>query len=180
VTAPKSPNLELLEGVVASPVLAAMRAASAQLSAIGVPHALVGGLAVGAWGYPRATKDVDFLVGDQAYEHHDGGLVTMRPGVPVQVAGVAIDFLSPAPDEDHLARALSPVAAITVPIAPIEVLVQLKLKSPRQKDLADVVELIKAGIDVSFVEASIAATARELLPKWAAAVVKARAEEAEG
>ena len=40
-----------------------MRAAAAQLDRRGVRHWL-GGLAVGAHGFPRATKNVDFLVGD--------------------------------------------------------------------------------------------------------------------
>ncbi len=48
---------------------AALKAA-AQLTHLGVRHALVDGLAVGAHGYVRATKDVHFLVGDEAFEHH--------------------------------------------------------------------------------------------------------------
>jgi hypothetical protein len=32
------------------------------LAADGVDYALVGGLAVGVWGVPRATKDIDLLV----------------------------------------------------------------------------------------------------------------------
>lgn len=38
----------------------------AQLSALGVRHVLVGGLAVGA--HVRATRVVDFLVGEEAFE----------------------------------------------------------------------------------------------------------------
>ena len=66
-------NLSVVEGVVAPRVLDAMRSASDELTRLGVRHALVGGLAVGAHGYPRATKGVDFLVGDEAFEHHAGG-----------------------------------------------------------------------------------------------------------
>ena len=86
---------------------------------------LVGGLAVGAWGYPRATKDVNFLVGDEAYEHHAGGLVTMKPGVPIQVGGVAIDFLSPQSGEAQMERALRRLDAVEgeVPVAPLDVLI---------------------------------------------------------
>ena len=54
-----TPDLRLLEGVVASPVLSAMRAASRALTSLGIRHAVAGGLAVGAYGYPRATQDVD-------------------------------------------------------------------------------------------------------------------------
>ena len=62
-----------------------MRVASARLTELGVRHVLVGGLAVGAWGHARATKHVDFLVGEEAFEHHPGGLVTMKYGVPITI-----------------------------------------------------------------------------------------------
>src|SRR5262249_788146 len=69
----KLPSLSLLHGVVATEILEAMKSASAQLAKTGVRHALVGALAAGAWGYPRASKDIDFLVGDEAFERHAGG-----------------------------------------------------------------------------------------------------------
>jgi hypothetical protein len=84
----------LLDDAVAPKVLDAMRSASKALTALGIRHVVVGGLAVGANGHPRATKVVDFLVGDEAFEHHPGGFVTMKPGVPIQINGVAIDLLS--------------------------------------------------------------------------------------
>ena len=181
--ASKNAELTLLDNVVAPQILDAMRVASAQLCRLGVRHVLVGGLAVGAWGYPRATKDVDFLVGDEAYEHHAGGLVTMKPGVPIQVGGVAIDFLSPKSGEAQMERALGPSVGIEVevevPVAPLEVLIHLKLKSPRQKDLADVVELVKAGINVQAVESYVVANAPDLSPRWNLALASARAEEAD-
>src|SRR5713226_5253507 len=67
---------------------------AAQLDHLGIRYALAGGLAVGAHGYIRATVDVDFLVGEEAFEHH-GPLVTFKPGVPIEVGGVSIDYLSP-------------------------------------------------------------------------------------
>jgi hypothetical protein len=141
------PDVQLLTGTVAEPVLAAMRAAATQLSVLGVRHWLVGGLAVGAYGHVRATKDVDFFVGDEAFVLHPGGLVTMRPGVPIQANGVVIDHLSANENEPFLGAEL-PSASDVLSVAPIEVLAYLKLKSPRAKDRADIVELIKAGIDV--------------------------------
>src|SRR5215212_4437533 len=92
-------DLSSLEGVVSPTILDALRTASKRLSGLGIRHALVGGLAVGAHGFPRATKDIDFLVGDEAFEHHEGGVVTMKPGVPIQVGGVLIDLLSAQPDD---------------------------------------------------------------------------------
>src|SRR5690348_3305481 len=99
------PDPSLLDNVVAAKVLDAMRLASSTLSALGVRHVVVGGLAVGANGNPRATRDVNFLVGDEAFEHRPGGFVSMKPGVPIQVDGVAIDLLSVQTGEEHLASA---------------------------------------------------------------------------
>jgi hypothetical protein len=165
------PDLRRLEGVVADRILDAMRVAAAQLDRLGVRHALVGGLAVGAHGHPRATRDVDFLVGPEAFEVHAGGLVTMKPGVPIQVAGVTVDCLSIGEDEGHLE------AALGQPVAPAEALAYLKLKSPRSKDRSDLVELVKAGFDTERVRAYLAAHAPELLPKLDDVIRTARAEE---
>lgn len=166
-----TPDASLLEGTVAPDVLHALRVASEVLTRLGVRHTLVGGLAVGAHGYPRATKDVDFLVGDEAFERHEGGLVTMKAGLPIQVSGVAIDYLSIGADEGHLA------AGLDQPVAPAPVLVYLKLRSPRAKDRADVIELIKAGLDPDEARRYLATHRPDLLPKLDAAILAARAEE---
>lgn len=166
------PDPSLLEGVVSPRVLDAMRAASDAMTALGVRHLVVGGLAVGANGYPRATSDVDFLVGDEAFEHHAGGIVTMR--VPVQVNGVAVDCLSIAPDEGYLLEALSAAPGF---FAPAPVLIYLKLKSPRLKDRADIVELIKAGIDVEETRQYLGHHALHFVESFDEAVRTARAEE---
>jgi hypothetical protein len=50
---------------------AALAIASENLRALSVRHVVVGGLAVCANGYPRNTKAVDFLVGDEAFEPRD-------------------------------------------------------------------------------------------------------------
>jgi len=84
--------------------------ASARLTELGVRHVLVGGLAVGGWGHPRATKDVVFLVGEE---------------------------------------------------------------SPRPKDLADVVELIRLGIERDAIRADLVARSPELVEKWDRAVAEA-------
>ncbi len=82
-----TPDPTLLEGIVSPRVLEAMQLASQTMTAMGVRHTVVGGLAVGANGYPRATAGVDFLVGEEAFEHHAAGVITLR--VPVQVNGEA-------------------------------------------------------------------------------------------
>lgn len=170
-----APDLRLLDGVVSERVLDAMRAAAEQLSRLGVRHWLVGGLAVGAHGHPRATKDVDFFVGDEAFERHGGGLVTMKPGVPIQANGVVVDHLS-ANEEAFLTEAL-PSPEEVLAVAPIEVLLYLKLKSPRAKDRADVVELIKAGADVARTRAFVLEHAPDLVGLLDDATRAAAAEE---
>ena len=168
------PDARLLDDVVAPRVLDAMRAASEALARLGVRHIVVGGLAVGANGYPRATKDVDFLVGDEAFEHHPGGFVTMRPGVPIQVGGISIDLLSVKDGEEHLAAALT---AAPGAFAEPPVLIYLKLSSPRQKDRVDVIELVKAGIDIETCRAYLVEHAPSLAAAFDDAVARAAAEE---
>jgi hypothetical protein len=168
----KIPDPRLLDDVVNTRVLEAMRRASDAMKSIGVRHIVVGGLAVGANGYPRATGDVDFLVGDEAFEHHPGGVVTLR--VPIQVNGVAIDYLSVGTEENHLGDAIS---AEPGSFASAPVLVYLKLKSPRAKDRTDVIELIKAGIDLDLCRVYLAANAPRFVAPFDDAVRAARAEE---
>ena len=107
------PDLALLEGVVAPRILQAMHVAAASLQNLRVPFALAGGLAVGAHGHPRATKDVDSLVGDQAFQVHGGGLVTIAAGIPVQVGDVPVAALSIRPEEAHLRDALACATSAT-------------------------------------------------------------------
>jgi hypothetical protein len=146
------PDLAQLRGVVAPEILAAAEVASRTLREAGIPHALAGGLAVGAHGYPRTTDDVDFLVGDEAFLHHAGGLVTLK--VPlIAVGNVRIDMVSIEPSQEEreqLRPAVeSPPESEQIPIVPLTALVYMKLKASRQKDLADLVELLKRGkIDI--------------------------------
>lgn len=168
------PDASLLEGVVSREVLEALDLASAALKSAGIRHVVVGGLAVGANGFPRATKDVDFLVGDEAFEHHSGGLVTLRAGVPFQVRGVPVDFIGPEPGEGFLAAVLEAAPGSMIESPP---LVYMKLKSPRHKDRTDVIELIKAGIDVDLCRAYLSANAPSLVAEFDGAVARARAED---
>ena len=150
------PDPTLLVDVVAPKVLEALKLASEALALANVRHVVVGGLAVGANGYPRATKDVDFLVGAEAFLHHANGLVTMRPEVPFQVHGVAVDLLSPEAGEYFLEATLAAPPGTMMEAAP---LVYMKLKSPRRKDQVDVIEMIEGGIDTKGCRAYLAAHA---------------------
>lgn len=168
------PDPSLLQGVVAPEVLHAMKVASEALARAGVRHVVVGGLAVGANGFPRATRDVDFLVGDEAFERHAGGLLTLRPGVPFQVDRVAVDFIAPEASEGFLAAELHAEAGSIIDGPP---LVYMKLKSPRHKDRTDVIELVKAGLDVDRCRGYLAQHAPSFVADFDAAVRRARAEE---
>jgi hypothetical protein len=162
----KLPDISLLNGVVAPEVIAAMRSASSELTKRGVRHALIGALAVGAWGYPRASKDVDFLVGDEAFEHHQGGIVTMAPGVPIGAGGIAIDHMGILPNESHLEQAFGVASpGADLPIAPLKALIYLKLKSPRRRDEGDIVELLRIN-DPAPVRQYLEKNAPELLAKF--------------
>jgi hypothetical protein len=172
MTRPESalPDLDRLRGIVAREILAAAEVASAKLREAGIPHALVGGLAVGAHGYPRTTDDVDFLVGDEAFEKHAGGLVTLKLPL-IAVGNVRIDFVSldeTRGEKESLRSAVesSPVSN-QVPIVPLVALVYMKLKAGRQKDLADVVELLKRGrIEVEEIDRYLTQHAPGLVRKW--------------
>jgi len=172
----KTPDLSRLESVVSTSVLDAMRAAGRRLSELGVRHLIVGGLAVAAHGYLRATRAVDFLVGDEAFEHHGGGIVTMRPGVPIQVGGVMVDHLSVQTVDAHLTQNL-PAATVELAVAPIDVLVFLKLNSPRPRDRVDIAELIRAGADVEQCRAYLQTNAPQFLSKLEEIVAEAWRED---
>jgi hypothetical protein len=174
-----TPDLHLLDDVVAPRVLAAMRSASRALTSLGVRHAVAGGLAVGAYGYARNTRDVDLLVGDEAFERQAGGLVTLKPGVPIQIDGVGVDLLSTSGSDAFLEHSLAQPVTGEVPVVPAGTLVYLKLKSPRLKDRADVVELVKAGLEMESVRQYLERNAPPLVARLDECIRQARAEEEE-
>jgi hypothetical protein len=164
--------------VVSEKVWRAMTDASESLRSMGIKHALVGGLAVGAHGWPRSTRDVDFLVDDSAFTKTDTGLVILRAGMPVQAHGIAVDTVSVRDDERHLLPAIE-AAEISegIPVISIEALVYLKLASPRSQDRQDVLNLVRAGADLDRVRRYLDANAPELREKFEAIVRTAEEEE---
>lgn len=141
----------------------AVLAANEAYAALGVRYALVGGLAAGAYGTPRFTKDIDFLVGDEAFVR-SGLIVSFAKPMPLQAGEVAIDPI-PLPEEperkSRLDEALSdPVidrsTGTPIPMISATALAYMKLASPRGKDRDDIVNMMHAGnIDVA---ALVAAT----------------------
>jgi hypothetical protein len=155
-----------------------MKNASQTLRSLGIKHALVGGLAVGAHGWPRATRDVDFLLDDSAFVKTESGLVILRAGVPVQAHGIAVDTVSVREDERHLIPAIE-AAEISegIPVISIDPLIYLKLASPRSQDRQDVVQLVRAGADLDRVRGYLDTNAPRLRDKFDAIVRTAEEEE---
>lgn len=170
-------NLKNIFQFVAPQVREAALKTAAQLESLGIRHALAGGLAVGAHGYVRATTDVDFLVGEEAFVHH-GLIVAFKAGVPIEIDGIRIDYLSPAGLGPQMESVLNhPAISEGIPIAPIDALVYMKLKASRRRDLLDVVELIKAGINLKPVRDYLQHYATDLQPMFEELVKEATAEE---
>lgn len=147
-----------------------------QLDALGIRYALAGGLAVGAHGYIRMTTDVDFLVGEEAFEHH-GVLVTFKAGVPIEVDGIRIDYLTPTALGAQVEETLDePLLSEGVAVVPVDVLIYMKLVAKRRKDQVDVIELIKAGADVKQTRRYLEQYAPDLLPLFEELVNEALTE----
>ncbi|MBW2257711.1 MAG: hypothetical protein JRI25_24360 [Deltaproteobacteria bacterium] len=153
---------EALEQVVAAKVLLDAFETSDRLRRLGVPHALVGGLAVGHHGHPRATKDVDFIVGDEAFAK-TSPLFVFRDELADLVQWGTIDLLATT-DDPPLMEALCLPEEGEVPIVPMPALVLMKLRASRPQDLADVSQLVAAGMDVGEVLAFL----REMAPEHVA------------
>ncbi len=135
-----------------------------QLDHLNIRYALAGGLAVSAHGYVRATTAVDFLVGEEAFDHHDA-IVTFKAGVPIEVGGIRIDYLSPVALGARLEDVLNaPPISDGLAVVPIEALIYMKLVARRRKDQLDVVELVKAGANIKRVQDYLQQYAPDLIP----------------
>jgi hypothetical protein len=107
-------------------LVAAVRAAHERYTSLSVRHVVVGGFAVGVHGRVRATKDVDFLVGGEAFVP-SSIILSFREGIPLAAGKVPVDSIPiPAGHE-----------ATFVPH-----LVLMKLIAKRRQDLADIVALL--------------------------------------
>ncbi|MEZ4409627.1 MAG: hypothetical protein R3A52_24615 [Polyangiales bacterium] len=129
----KTPSLTNLDDVLPERSIAAMRAVSTGLRTLGVRHLLLGGMAVGVYGYPRNTQDVDFIIGPEGcVEATRAKPTSPRRARPRRRAGRPVDTLvlrDPAPLLDpvfveDLDDALDhPLMVDGVPVAPLEVIV---------------------------------------------------------
>jgi hypothetical protein len=129
----------------------------------GVDFALIGGLALDAWGIPRATKDVDFAVpvgtAEKAAEALAGPTTERRPlriggvGVRDPQRGLRIDLIDrrfhfaglfrEAIDEARRSGRKARVGGIEVGLVSLEYLLAMKLVSGEPKDEIDVRRILQ-------------------------------------
>ncbi len=120
--------------------------ASRALAELGIPHAVIGGLAVGAHGAPRATKDVDFLVNEADAFTGTMVLSSFKAGVPIAVRGVVVDYLTPegSPHAALLRQGIVDASESEgIPVVPLEQLIVMKLEAARRRDMDDVARLLE-------------------------------------
>lgn len=149
------------------------------LVASGVGFKLVGGLAVVHHGYSRTTEDIDVLVEATGPTRLEPKLAAFgfersgKQGLRHLATGVRVDLLIagtpmprtgsgtyPSPDE-------LPASPRDQAVVGLPGLLELKLRSARHRDKADVVELLKRLDEGHYIEVE-AAIARELRPALAA------------
>ena len=167
------PDLRLVEEVVAPRILQAARETSNWMTQHGVRHCVCGVLAFGCYGYARATDFVEFLVGEEAFEHRDGNTSNI-PGFPIKACGVRIVARADPLLEELLSN---PPASEVLPIAPVEGAVYLKVRDHRRRDQEDVRQLLRAGVSDKPIRAFLQRVAPELVEQFAALVAEAEQEE---
>lgn len=156
-------SVDGLREVVAGSLLARAAEVSGLLKEMGVPHALIGGLAVGVHGHPRGTKDVDFLVGAEAFEATEPILV-YRSELKDLVQVGETDIMSVPPRYPVLESELR--LDDDIPVISLAGLVLMKLDASRPQDREDVRRLLsRAPEQVREVRDHLAAHAPELLTR---------------
>ena len=112
---------------------------------------LVGGLAVGAWGYVRATTDVDFVVRDLSAARERlraAGLETQRTRGEFSCLKGAIDDVGfnvlpqLVPIEWDKAKTVALGKTSRIRVVDLDGLVRLKLKAGGPQDLMDIAALV--------------------------------------
>lgn len=155
----RKPSFAGLDTALPPELLDIARAVSAELREQGVPHAIIGGLAVGAHGWARMTRDIDVLVPSDV--DLDELLVLGERASPLALpetfvgrsavrAGVEIDVMAPAEGGamEVLDDAIADAETVDgLPVLALGPLVLMKLVSGRARDDADIVEMLKASKD---------------------------------
>jgi hypothetical protein len=134
-----------------------------------IPHYVCGGLCVQERGYPRLTVDVDLVVPNvqlTVWRLQQSGLFRAVPGTYSKVkdkeTGVEIDLLwgGSTKSTGHISAPMPTTVSDEPTYLGLNELIEMKLSAGRAKDVADVVELIKANnpprnydIDLSMLDA---------------------------
>ena len=148
----------------------ALRTLALALSSIGMPYAIIGGVAISVVSVPRYTKDVDavLLHPDSNVENLVAGLLNfgLRTVVSDPLAfarknrlvvlqdshGTTIDLsLGVLPFEIETiekANVIEVATGLSVPIASPEALVVMKCIASRVKDLEDIRNLLSVNLDI--------------------------------
>ena len=158
-------RLRELAAVVAPTVIEDAIEIGELLARLAIPHALVGGLAVGLNGFPRATKDVDYLVGAEAFAATSPFLV-YRPELKDRVRMGVVDLLAVPDALPCLSAQLAVVDIGEVHVIAAEALVLMKLFANRPQDRADVARLIASGVSPDAVASYLAEHSPELLNRF--------------
>ena len=143
------------------PLKTAMLKVHEALISIGAPHALIGGMALSAHGYPRATNDIDFLVHSDFRAASDREMLSRGFTLEHSTLEVAqwsgsapIDFLfaTRKVSRDMLSRAEEHARAdlfMGIPVVDATDIIGLKIQAycnnPKRllQDLADIQKLIE-------------------------------------
>jgi hypothetical protein len=157
MSAARHPDLRRALSVLPERFDRAVHTASKMLTEAGVAHALVGGLGASSYANePWSTQDVDFLVADDQFVEHAGGVVTLRVPV-VEVAGVSVDSVPRPPEAPGVIESLARATLSDgVPLAPVEAIVLLKLVAGRPRDHAAIIALLESGADLELLRAYVA------------------------
>lgn len=162
-------KIAVLQEVVSSAVLRRAADISQRLTELGVPHVLIGGLAVGIHGHPRSTKDVDFMVGEEAFERTKPFLI-YREELKALVGVGETDIMSVPNKYPGLKRELR--LEDDIPVISLRGLVLMKLDAFRARDKEDVrVLLSRDSAQIRVVRDYLQEHAPELINRLAEALV---------
>ncbi|HJN76281.1 MAG TPA: hypothetical protein QGF58_20295 [Myxococcota bacterium] len=120
---------------------------------------------MGLNGFPRATKDVDYMVGPEAFATTSPFLV-YREELAGEVTMGVVDLLAVPEAYPGLAAFLVLPQEDRVPVLPVEALILMKLDANRPHDRADVSRLLRAGASVAAVTRFLRAQAPALLASF--------------